>query len=315
MVCKHQNGIKIDEGSIRMINKNQIGLVILLLFIMVNVVFASETSPLRGWYPNLGVGVRALGMGGAYTAIANDPSGPQWNPAGLCQVQAGKIDWMHSDLYGINIKYGYIGGAFDLSKAGRTGFFIKRLDASPAFNFPYDEYTIALCKAKQYLSPKFGRIQIGVNMKYMPFEAESDRYSVKAYGLGVDAGILIRKGKLRFASVIADPFTVIKGTKYYQGADAGKVEERLEPQLIFGMAFVPDLTWRFAVDAEKKASGVVWRMGLEHWVNDNIAWRIGLNDNNIAAGFGIGLGRYEFNYAYQQGGFGNTHRIGVAFQL
>ena len=34
-----------------------------------------------------GVGARALGMGGAFTSISNDPSAVYWNPAGLGQVQ------------------------------------------------------------------------------------------------------------------------------------------------------------------------------------------------------------------------------------
>lgn len=35
----------------------------------------------------LGVGTRALGMGGAFTAIADDTSAPYWNPAGLAKVK------------------------------------------------------------------------------------------------------------------------------------------------------------------------------------------------------------------------------------
>lgn len=36
---------------------------------------------------DLGVGTRALGMGGAYTAIADDTSAPYWNPAGLANAK------------------------------------------------------------------------------------------------------------------------------------------------------------------------------------------------------------------------------------
>ncbi|GAF75594.1 unnamed protein product, partial [marine sediment metagenome] len=32
------------------------------------------------------IGSRGYGMGGAYVAIANDPSAAYWNPAGLSQV-------------------------------------------------------------------------------------------------------------------------------------------------------------------------------------------------------------------------------------
>ncbi|MCK5076294.1 MAG: hypothetical protein KAR38_07955, partial [Calditrichia bacterium] len=38
-------------------------------------------------YGELGVGIRAIGMGGAYTALANDYSALYWNPAGLASVK------------------------------------------------------------------------------------------------------------------------------------------------------------------------------------------------------------------------------------
>ena len=36
---------------------------------------------------SLGMGGQALGMGGAFTAIADDPNAPFWNPAGLSKIQ------------------------------------------------------------------------------------------------------------------------------------------------------------------------------------------------------------------------------------
>ncbi len=41
---------------------------------------------LRLSMPGFGVGARALGMGGAYSAVANDYSAIYWNPAGLAQM-------------------------------------------------------------------------------------------------------------------------------------------------------------------------------------------------------------------------------------
>lgn len=39
----------------------------------------------------MGVGARALGMGGAYTAVADDPSAVHWNPAGLANIGKAEI--------------------------------------------------------------------------------------------------------------------------------------------------------------------------------------------------------------------------------
>lgn len=53
---------------------------------------------LRFSTPGIGVGARALGMGGAYTGVANDYSALFWNPAGLAQMEYGEFSFGLSDL-------------------------------------------------------------------------------------------------------------------------------------------------------------------------------------------------------------------------
>ncbi len=53
---------------------------------------------LRFSTPGLGVGARALGMGGAYVGVANDYSALYWNPAGLSQLQYGEFSFGLSHL-------------------------------------------------------------------------------------------------------------------------------------------------------------------------------------------------------------------------
>lgn len=63
---------------------------LLLVLLALTVLPARAQFPedaLRFATPTIGVGARALGMGGAYTGIANDFSGLSWNPAGLTQVR------------------------------------------------------------------------------------------------------------------------------------------------------------------------------------------------------------------------------------
>jgi len=49
---------------------------------------AMEFSSQRGAFLARGMGARAAGMGDAFTAIADDPSGVSWNPAGAGQIKA-----------------------------------------------------------------------------------------------------------------------------------------------------------------------------------------------------------------------------------
>jgi len=53
-----------------------------------------------GAFMENGGGARALGMGGAFTAVADDPSTTFWNPAGLASAEKREILLMHSERFG-----------------------------------------------------------------------------------------------------------------------------------------------------------------------------------------------------------------------
>lgn len=53
-----------------------------------------------GSFMENGGGARALAMGGAFTAVADDPSAAFWNPAGLATATGNEILLMHSERFG-----------------------------------------------------------------------------------------------------------------------------------------------------------------------------------------------------------------------
>jgi hypothetical protein len=53
-----------------------------------------------GAFMESGGGARALGMGAAFTAVADDPSTTFWNPAGLAGVTRRELLLMHSERFG-----------------------------------------------------------------------------------------------------------------------------------------------------------------------------------------------------------------------
>ena len=70
-------------------------LLTLLLFNTFPLVFAS--------FPDLGAGVRPMGMGGGYIGVANDANAPLWNPAGMIQLTRRELTATYSTLYaGLN---------------------------------------------------------------------------------------------------------------------------------------------------------------------------------------------------------------------
>ena len=60
-----------------------------------------------GEFMAVGVGGRALGMGGAFTGIANDVTAGYYNPAGLANVNYPQLALMHSEQFGNLVNYDY----------------------------------------------------------------------------------------------------------------------------------------------------------------------------------------------------------------
>ncbi|HQJ96722.1 MAG TPA: hypothetical protein PLN17_06340, partial [Candidatus Cloacimonas sp.] len=52
-----------------------------------------------GDFMMIGSGVRPLGMGGAFSSLADDGSAIYWNPAGLCFITDSEVSAMHCFLY------------------------------------------------------------------------------------------------------------------------------------------------------------------------------------------------------------------------
>ncbi len=88
----------------------------------------SRGGKYAGEFMALGGGARAMAMGGAFTAIADDATAIFWNPAGLAGFpsflaapDAWEIALMHSERFGDLIDYNYISAAFPLNP-GKSGW-------------------------------------------------------------------------------------------------------------------------------------------------------------------------------------------------
>jgi hypothetical protein len=71
---------------------------IILTFVLVTALTAQETR-YGGEFLELGIGPRALALGGAYTAVADDGSGMYWNPAGVAFSKSIQVSLMYADLF------------------------------------------------------------------------------------------------------------------------------------------------------------------------------------------------------------------------
>ena len=136
--------------------------------------YAGETAQ----FLKIGVGARAVGMGGAYTAVGEDLTAMAWNPAGLAGMEKREVAAMYANLvaethysfmgYGQPTKYGAFGaGLMYLGQGSLDG-----RDAQGRANggFTASDMAFGLSFAKK-LFPKLG---LAVTAKLVRINRGSD---------------------------------------------------------------------------------------------------------------------------------------------
>ncbi|MCK5146189.1 hypothetical protein KAR48_05500 [bacterium] len=78
---------------------NRLKITFCIFILLTTVLQAQEDAGQAGEFLRYGVGGRALGMGRAFTAVADDASGLYWNPAGLVGATRFELTSMYSNLY------------------------------------------------------------------------------------------------------------------------------------------------------------------------------------------------------------------------
>jgi len=70
-----------------------------------------------GEFLKIQLGARAVGMGSAFTAVADDATAPYWNPAGMVYLPYHEVIPQHSEQFGSLVNHDYIGGVWPLGGA------------------------------------------------------------------------------------------------------------------------------------------------------------------------------------------------------
>jgi len=86
---------------------------ILALFLSISFTqTVSKTGTTAAQFLKIGIGARALGMGGAYSAVSNDATALYWNPAGLASIKKNEIILDHQDWI-LDVDLDFIGGSYN----------------------------------------------------------------------------------------------------------------------------------------------------------------------------------------------------------
>lgn len=82
---------------------------ILPLSLLLIATFSSPAAATKyaGEFLKIQVGPRAIGMGGAFTAVADDATAPFWNPAGMVYLPYREVIFQHSEKFGSLANHDY----------------------------------------------------------------------------------------------------------------------------------------------------------------------------------------------------------------
>lgn len=273
-----------------------------------------------------GAGNRALAMGGAFVAVADDASAALWNPGGLALVSRRGIQASRSTLYNLEISEEYAALVMPSWRFGVAALTVRHLGVD-GIEGRDDRNVVTdddLAADETQISLSYGRRlgeawSMGASLKLQ----RQSLAGLSASGVGADLGLLVRPGAalgfqspwVRRVSVgvsldnvieptlrldedsVSDPLTVKVGTAYRHPISAG------------GYLLVA-LDLEHSRDIDPRLHG-----GVELQLHPLVSLRTGLSHGVPSVGAGLRWRDLALDYALEDTELGSVHRFGVCFDF
>jgi len=240
----------------------------------------------------IGVSARADGMGGAFSAVADDATAMYYNPAGLVQL-GGREAAFTLVSYPAEIQYMFAGVALPLTFGGVLGISVYGLDAGdipkttyeyslgvPGWTFGASDYALGVTYSR-YLTDRFS---LGVTAKWIDELYEEER----ATGWAADVGTCYNTGFRDFKiTMVISNF----------GPDMKFISQPYPLPINFHFGAAIDVLdggrhqATFAMEGSHPSDNLEkYNAGLEYWYSDVLAVRVGDRFEYDLSGVTWGLG-------------------------
>ena len=313
------------------------------LLLLTSLSIGQELSGKAGSFVDIGFGPRAVGMGNAYVALANDASSIFWNPSGLTSVENIGVEFSYANQLQI-IPYGTASASIPLGGNNGVGVGViysgddalKELTFMAAYAHQFGNFSAGL--TLKYRSVSFGNN--GFNEEdyiiFDPAEIEEGRLNQvfgDGNGFGLDLGLQYHLyDYLTLGIVVKDVFAPVNWSSDNNSTDNkpdGSYSESIPTELVFGISLNP--MNGLIINSDYKPNVLretyqKFKFGVEYLLLDIIAFRAGtqqlLNsepDEKYAVGLGIQykittvLTKVNFTYLIED--LSNTYRFSVGIDF
>jgi len=261
----------------------------------------------------IGAGARPMGMGKAFAAVSDDINSLFLNPAGLGQADRFQFTSMYTSLFDGELNYVLFGASnpFDFGSLG-FGFISTGTGQIPSpgptsityFDY-YDRLFLLSYSLRGPVRFGGGLLRAGVNVKYF---AKGFTDTVNKHGAGVNADLGIKLDYEDGLSFAANAQNLLgSGISW----DTGAVDSLPSILKIGAAKRLFDSRLLLAADCDVPASGSLpapMHAGVEYRYSKYLTFRAGLDQsisassslvNNLAAGIGLTLDSFRFDYSYR----------------
>jgi len=290
----------------------------------------------------IGIGARALGMGEAFVAVANDAEALYWNPAGIAQFSKNSVLFSHTQWL-VDVRLEYAGLVYHLDGANSLGISVTYLYTEEMMEttelqpfgtgryFDFGDFLIGLTYARN-MTDKFS---FGVTVKYM----QEIIAELTMQGLLFDLGTYYNTGwnSLRFGVSVSNFGRDLEPSGEFTYKNLNNETVRVKSY----QSFSPPTIFRIGIAGEILDRGdhrvttsiqlnhpndnkENINFGAEYWWKKRIALRAGYKTARVEEDFSLGLGLnlpisfadFQLDYAYTNfGRLGNVNRFSIHLQF
>ena len=245
--------------------------ILALLVVAIVLIFPRSAAATKyaGAFMENGGGARALGMGGAFTAVADDPSATFWNPAGLATLTDRELLLMHSERFGDLIDRDFVSytqpvnwSSFGGEQAG-IGVSVIRLGVD---DIPFTDHLLS-----QLDTDGDGTVDddelVGLFNLQDQIEYKSDQEFALMFSYGEQLGKWQAGATLKFVRQSVGPYSSLGF-----GADIAFLRPHIWKRLDFGIKFQDITTTYLAWSTGRNelitpavVPGLAWNQPLTDW--------------------------------------------------